>query len=596
MQPFSLRLAAACALSALVAACGGGDDAPPDPLASYRAQVLDWQACDTTILGTDMPAGAALMWQELGDRLQCAWMRAPMDWGAPQKGDVSVALLRVRSADAAQRRGSLLFNPGGPGGDGLNMPFVLRGAFAQSNPDSPLGARQLRLLDTYDMVGFSPRGVGASTRLQCASNEFSRSHSTAYADLSDATLADNRYNDELLARACARNPLTPYINTDATARDMDLMRHLLGDDKLNFIGYSYGTWLGAWYASLYPERVGRMVLDSSMDFGSPMEESNDATVIAVDRVYKQVLLPYAARHDDVFRLGADPQAMVATWMQWPPRLQGVVTEKLTKLAYSSRFADASLHAFAAAQGMAEVLAAAAPDASAETLKQAVRAHHYTPEHPEVRMLALDMFETYAKTWLDPEVESFSETDIYWAVTCNDDVSIGDRAAWDRQTWAVARQFPLSFGVRMSNPCLSWGGPSVRKPPIAAMRGANVLMVQSQYDIATPADGATPSFGADQFFAKLPAAQRVYVPGEYTHGLYPYKDQCLDGAVTGYLLGEPLMQRELQCQAHPLPEDEKSVQGSQKSGAAPASNYLDAQKADAWLDFYKDRIQSARPRS
>ena len=593
MKSRTLRLIAACALTALVAGCGGGDDAPPDPLASYRAQVLDWQACDPTILGTRTPPDAAKVWKELGDRLQCTWMRAPMDWSAPQKGDVSVALLRVRSADAAQRRGSLLFNPGGPGEDGLSMAFLLRGTFAQSNPDSPVGARQLRLLDAYDMVGFSPRGLGASTRLLCASNEFERIHSTAYADLNDATLADNRYNDELVARACARNPLTPYINTDATARDMDLMRHLLGDDKLNYLGYSYGTWLGAWYASLYPDRVGRMVLDSSMDFDSRMEDANDASVVAVDRVYKQVLLPYAARHDAVFGLGTDPDAMAAAMLQWPAKLQTVASRRLETLAYSSGNAAQSLHTMAAVQGIAQVLDAAAPTDDAAVLEQAVRNHVYAPADLEldkaVREQAQAVFVSYAKTWLEPRKESFNDTTPYWAVMCNDDVSIGDRAAWDRQTYAVAGKFPLFFSLRMSNPCLGWGGPSVQKPSVTAMRGVDVLMVQSQYDFATPVEGA------DHFFAQVPAAQRVYVPGEYNHGLYPYSDQCLDGAVTGYLLGEPLMQRELQCQAHPLAEDEKSGRDLRKSGATPASNYLDPEKAGEWLDFYKDSIRSARLR-
>lgn len=104
------------------------------------------------------------------------------------------------------------------------------------------------------MVGFSPRGTGAGTTLTCTANEPSREVNFPSDDRSPANIEAMLYNLRLATKACQNNPLTPYINTEQTAWDLDLIRHLIGDAKLNYIGYSYGTWLGAWYAARFPGR------------------------------------------------------------------------------------------------------------------------------------------------------------------------------------------------------------------------------------------------------------------------------------------------------------------------------------------------------
>ncbi len=112
-----------------------------------------------------------------------------------------------------------------------------------------------------------------------------------------------QHNARLMAQACLNNPLSQHIHTEATARDMDLVRALLGDDKLHYIGYSYGTWLGAWYARLFPERVGRMLLDSSLNIGERLDEQLILQEMADQRILDQIMLPYAARHQDKLALG-----------------------------------------------------------------------------------------------------------------------------------------------------------------------------------------------------------------------------------------------------------------------------------------------------
>jgi len=165
MRPSIAQLALA-ALPLALAACGGGGT--PDPLQPYRTQAVQWTECDPGILGQPSGAMNAL---RVSPRLRCAQVRAPIDWKNPARGDLSLAVMRLAAGQPKARRGALFFNPGGPGLDGLPVTFRLWDAFADSHPGNPQGAQQLRLLDEYDLVGFSPRGTGASTQLQCGTNE-----------------------------------------------------------------------------------------------------------------------------------------------------------------------------------------------------------------------------------------------------------------------------------------------------------------------------------------------------------------------------------------------------------------------------------------
>ena len=620
----------AIAVAASLAACGGSGGSgggssnanAPDPLQPYREQALQWTACDTTILGWPEDSTHPL-WQELGDRLQCSTMRAPMDWSKPERSDVFVSVMRLTSADAAQRRGALLFNPGGPGGDGLAQALDLFRAFGKSNPESTQGALQLRLLDSYDMVGFSPRGTGASTRLNCATNELPRRPVPSAVGVSDERLANAAYNDRKVAQACARNPLTPFINTDATARDMDLLRVLLGEDKLNYFGYSYGTWLGGWYANLFPDKVGRMVLDSAMDYPSAYEQASALSQpLSFHRVYDKVLLPYGARHSGYFQLPASTEEIAAMVQSLTPKMQSALGESLAQLSYSRRQADDYLTLLGSAlwvQTLVERPEAADKYAMQTVLRSHVFAAGDSERDQAVRAQAEELYNQYHSAYLaEPKsIELDSLYSTYWAVRCNDDVATTDSAVWSAKVRNMALQAPLFF--QSDNVCAFWGGPSVTKPAVTAMQGLEVLMVQSQYD------GATPTEGANNFFAQLPNARRVYVPGEYQHGVFPYTDTCVDATVVRYLLGETPLEREASCQAKPLQRDVPAepvtpteppiapatesqaqpkaaarVAKASGQGAAPDAiseatppTYLDPEAAEKLIDRFKEGIGRRR---
>src|SRR5690606_29453876 len=181
---------------------------------------------------------------------------------------------------------------------------------SNGNEDSALGRKYKEVGEAYNFVGFSPRGVGASTNIVCVGNELV--YPTDDTKWGDTVENIRRLTDiaRYTASNCQKNPVSDYINTDATARDMDLMRHLLGDEKLHYYGVSYGTWLGFWYAGIFPDRVGPMVLDSNMNFSKPIHVASISYLEGVMHTFKEYIAPYAARHDDIFNMGTSAQAIV----------------------------------------------------------------------------------------------------------------------------------------------------------------------------------------------------------------------------------------------------------------------------------------------
>jgi pimeloyl-ACP methyl ester carboxylesterase len=252
-NPSRLRAAALTAtvvlLSATLAGCGG-DSKDEDP----TAQKLSWKDCPAPSEAEG--GGAAPSPLPNGTKWQCATMKAPLDWSKPKGDTIGLALVRAKASGAASKRiGSLVFNFGGPGGSGVTtLP-----AF---------GEDYATLRTRYDLVSFDPRGVGRSAGVECESD----SQLDQYFQ-QDATPDTTAERTKLLANtkqfnaACEKNSkkMLPQVRTTDAARDMDLMRQVLGDDKLHYFGISYGTELGGVYAHLFPKHVGRAVFDAVVD-------------------------------------------------------------------------------------------------------------------------------------------------------------------------------------------------------------------------------------------------------------------------------------------------------------------------------------------
>lgn len=201
-------------------------------------------------------------WEDCGTNLQCTTITAPLDWADPGRGEIDLALTRYL-AERGAPEGSLLTNPGGPGASGVD--------FVQSSAQYLFGDD---LREAYDIVGFDPRGVGASTAVEC----FDAADMDAYLyDVPSEKRGSAAWEKEIEASdaefisACEENTgdLLEFLTTQQAARDLDLIRAVLGEEQLRYLGFSYGTFLGATYASLFPDRAGSLVLDAAMDPSVP---------------------------------------------------------------------------------------------------------------------------------------------------------------------------------------------------------------------------------------------------------------------------------------------------------------------------------------
>ncbi|SEB95599.1 alpha/beta hydrolase fold [Paramicrobacterium humi] len=189
---------------------------------------------------------------------ECATVRAPMNWDKPEAGEIELALIRHKAGGKAL--GSLLVNPGGPGASGYD--------FVAKSLDYAVDST---LKSNYDIVGFDPRGVGRSTAVACYDDAEMDDYLYSLPKNRDvgssAWIAEMSANAKAYGQACLDNtgPFLQYVTTVQAAKDLDLLRAVLGDKKLNYLGYSYGTFLGATYANLFPDNVGRLVLDGAID-------------------------------------------------------------------------------------------------------------------------------------------------------------------------------------------------------------------------------------------------------------------------------------------------------------------------------------------
>ncbi|MFA1547417.1 alpha/beta hydrolase [Actinomadura chokoriensis] len=248
-----------------------------------------WKRC--TGLPSPPPAG-----------VRCATLRVPLDYTAPSGAKIGLALVKVPATERRHRAGSLLFNFGGPGGEGVGA--LARGA----GEYAALRAR-------YDLIGFDPRGVGRSAPVQCASDR-RMDALAAVDDTPDTTAEETAYIDARagFVRQCAARSgaLLPHVGTANAARDMEMIRIALGEEKLNYFGVSYGSWLGARYAHQFPGGVGRAVLDGAVD----TEIGSVDLALQQSAAFQRALGDFAAACVRLGRkacpLGADGPAVVAS--------------------------------------------------------------------------------------------------------------------------------------------------------------------------------------------------------------------------------------------------------------------------------------------
>ncbi|MFD7031620.1 alpha/beta hydrolase [Streptomyces sp. NPDC059917] len=450
---------------------------------------------------------------------ECATLKVPLDHERPRGPSLDLAISRVRSEKPAARRGVLLINPGGPGDSGLGLPPDLREVL-------PAEVR-----DQYDLIGFDPRGVGASSPVSCGLSEAEQGIDRPY---HPETFASDVAWARTVADKCRRTAgaVLPYLTTRDTARDMDAIRAALGERKISYLGYSYGTYLGAVYTQLFPHRTDRFVLDSGVDPQRVWRGALQTWATEAEPAFAR-WTRWTAERDATYHLGASPAAVSATFWALvaradrdPIEFQG---EKLT--GDTIRSARAVFFSPARAAPLVAAVKAAAdgtpPPVSAPSLRDALAGARSAAGEPA----------------------SDNGLAVFWSVIC------GDGGNWPRDPEQYRRDavrdkaaYPL-YGDFSSNikPCAFWQRPREAVTPMGTR--ANVLTVQNEWD------SQTPLVSGKGLHRALKGSRMVLALGGEGHGVYlADPDSCVTATVTGYLATGRLPARDVNCRAGTPPPD------------------------------------------
>ncbi len=440
--------------------------------------------------------GSPLRWRQC-DRGECAELTVPLDYANPDDGrTVDVALFRVRATEPDERIGSLLMNPGGPGASGVD--FVRQAAFAI--PES--------IRRRFDLVGFDPRGAGDTVPVKCR-----RSLDSLFAlDFSPDGDAEQAALDralQKLAGDCERRngDVLPYISSESTVRDMDRIRTAVGDDGLSYVGFSYGTYLGALYAERYPDRVRALVLDGAVDPALDKLQVNLQQAVGFESSL-DAFFAWCADDDCAFGDGNAAAAYDRLVRRIDARPLPVDDRRLgpgeLDLAVVSYLYDGEL----SYESLADGLAAAADGDGAPLLAEA------------------DEF-----TGRRRDGSYSNEQEAFWAIGCLDGPRLGGPEAYRAAEPEIAAAAPRlgRANLNYDRACAHWPVPPVPAPGPLTGAGAPPILV-----IGTTGDPATPIQWGRNFAAELDSGVFVEVEGT-THTSFLSLDECVDRLVSRYLV-------------------------------------------------------------
>ncbi|WP_313540948.1 alpha/beta hydrolase [Leifsonia aquatica] len=447
--------------------------------------------------------GQVLKWSSCSGGMQCTTAKAPLKWDDPSAGEIELALIRQKAKGTKQ--GSLLVNPGGPGASGYD--FV---------KDSVGYATDSTLQDHFDVVGFDPRGVGHSTAVKCYDAKQMDGYLydiTPGVRGSDEWIAANTTSSTEFGAACSKNTgsLLDEVDTVSAARDLDLLRAVLGDTKLNYLGYSYGTYLGAIYADLYPGKTGRLVLDGALD---PAASNFDVTKVQAQG-FESALRAY----------------LTDCLTQKDCPFDGTVDQGMKTIA-----------ALLASVEKSPIRNADGRELGANTLVTAIiyplydaTAWSYLSQMFESVMrgsasVAFTLADAYNSRDSDGTY-SDNSTEAFMAINCLDYSYDADPATMRAQAAELATDAPV-IGPYMAYGdigCATWPyKTTVKRGPIAAAGSAPILVV------GTTNDPATPYVWAKNLAGELENGHLLTYKGE-GHTAYNKSNSCVNSTVDDFLV-------------------------------------------------------------
>ncbi|NYF11632.1 pimeloyl-ACP methyl ester carboxylesterase [Leifsonia sp. AK011] len=457
-----------------------------------------------------------IVWDPCGDGLQCATAIAPVNWDDPAAGDIELALVR-QPATSGNPIGSLLVNPGGPGGSGYD--FIR---------DSLDYATDTELQANFDVVGFDPRGVNRSTPVTCyddpseldsylygippgepGSDEWLEAASTATRDLGQRCLD-------------LTGPLLGYVDTPSAARDMDMLRAALGDEKLNFLGYSYGTLLGQVYANLFPDRAGRLVLDGAVDPNATEFEKTATQAKGFESALRAFLEDCDTSADCPFTGSVDSSMQKVRDLLDSLDASPLLASDGRQLGSATMFTAIILPLYN--QNNWVYLREVFTDVFAGDPEYAFQlADNYNGRNPD-------------GTYRDNQTEAFI------SINCLDEH--GDPTADEmRQEAAELRELAPVFGPQMSwggTGCPNWPVPATfARGPIVAPGSPDILVLGTTNDPATPYEWAVTVAGT------LENGHLVTYEGE-GHTAYNKSNDCVNSVVDAFLIDGTVPDRDPKC--------------------------------------------------
>ncbi|MFY1673727.1 alpha/beta hydrolase [Plantactinospora sp. WMMB334] len=500
----------------------GATAAPPGPV---------WGACPPPAEGSTQDA-----------RQECATLPVPLDYRRPHGRQIDVEISRIATAEPGLRRGILLSNPGGPGSSGLDMPSFLAAALPAE------------VLARYDLIGFDPRGVGASSPITCGITD-----PAAMIDIilpwpaPDGSIGRNIEFARTTARNCAAHSgeLLPYITTANTARDMDRIRAALGEPKLSYLGYSYGSYLGAVHVSLFPDHGDRIILDSAVDpnriWRGIWRQFSPSTATRFPD-----FTGWAAARDDEFGLGATPAAVAETYFTTAATLdrEPIVTPDVVVTGNYYRaitrtllYDDRNFPLLATIWQELGQVGQVSPPTALPLLRRAAPA---TPPAPRAAPATPSAPRAAPAT----QVPADNNIAVLYAIACDDVAWPRDIDRYARDVAVDRRLFPVTAGMPANLwPCVFWPYRPVEAPVAVTGKGPrNVLILQNLRD---PATGWHSALGLRTALGRRATMVTQDAGG---HGVYGIRSgPCAAEIATAFLTTGRLPDRHRLCPG-PSPDD------------------------------------------
>ncbi len=474
-----------------------------------------------------VPSTGLSAWRRCGDKLQCATLTVPVDYARPDGEQVDIAVARRRATSSAPRLGSLVFNFGGPGDAGTE---TLPGYAAQI----PAAVRA-----RYDLVSFDPRGTGKSRPVECiddaTADRLNAVDPTPNSDAALHAIYDGTYDPvDVVAQCVAHNGAwLAQLGSRNVARDLDRLRTALGEETLAFVGYSYGTVIGSVYAQMFPDHVGRMVLDSPVDLSADALTELRGNSQGFEQALDDFLTDCARNSNCSFHSGGDPTEALATLERRfeqgleLPTVDISTGAKTKRKAGVAAFYTALISALYDRQFGWPELADALRDARSGD-----------------GSYLLALADLYNGRRADGTYDNIDE--VIGVILCDDRddpvPSFDDyRAEYEREV----AQYPL-LGAYVGSTPLGCD-PRLPRPPATEQLGdVRVDNAAPILVVGTTRDPATPFAGAQDLVTRL-AGSRLLTFDSTEHTAYS-KNACIDKAVDGYLLRGTLPPEGTVCKA------------------------------------------------